>query len=109
MNHVETGWAGGLFEGEGTITRCNGRARLAVKMTNEISVRRFGDAVGAGRVYGPYGPYRSQLGSLPYWLWVAERDDARAVAFKLMAVVSEPFASRLADVIRSEEEHAVAV
>lgn len=94
---VEIAWAAGLFEGEGTITAVNGRPRLALKMVAEASVRRFGAAVGVGVVYGPYGPYRSQLGTQPYFVWMADGPEAAARAAALLGpLVTEPWRSRLA-------------
>lgn len=40
-------------------------------MVQEESVRRIAACLG-GKVYGPYGPYDSQLGNKPIFLWVAE-------------------------------------
>lgn len=68
---TELAWAAGLFEGEGCRTSSRGRPRLQIKMVEEESVRRVAAILG-GRVYGPYGPYKSQLGSRPTFLWVAE-------------------------------------
>jgi hypothetical protein len=83
---VETAWAAGLFEGEGAATFCGGRARLALKMTSEASVRRFHAAIGAGKVYGPYGPY--QPNRTPFFMWVVEGDEARDVALCLRPMLS---------------------
>jgi hypothetical protein len=54
LSVVEIAWAAGLFDGEGTATICGGQRRLAVKMADEESVRRFHAAIGVGKVYGPY-------------------------------------------------------
>jgi hypothetical protein len=71
----ETVWAAGLYEGEGCVTLCRGRLRLQLKMVTRASVERFQAALGVGKVYGPYGPYASQLGSQPTYLYVAEGED----------------------------------
>ncbi len=78
-------WAAGLFEGEGCITRCNGRPRLSLRMTDEEAVRRFAEVVGVGKVYGPYGGYGYRDGHerRPVFMWVASRVDA-GVAYALM-------------------------
>jgi hypothetical protein len=82
-------WAAGLFEGEGAVTISRGRRRLSLKMTEEESVRRFHVLIGErGTVYGPYGPYPSDLSVRPSWVWVAEGDDADAVACLFAPVVS---------------------
>ena len=105
--HVEVSreeiiWAAGLFEGEGSIALRGDRpCRLQVKMTTEVSVRRFADAVGTGtgRVYGPYGPHKAQPNRTPYFIWVGEYEDATAVANLLVDYVSEPWRCRLMHVI----------
>jgi hypothetical protein len=84
----EFSWAVGLFEGEGTVTRCGGRFRLALKMTDHDVVRRFAAAVGVGRVYGPYQPgQRKKDGGLrkPVLFWVAEGAEARLLGARMAA------------------------
>lgn len=81
MDRERVAWAAGLFDGGGTITRLRGaRPRLAVSLTDEGLVRGFAAVVEAGKVYGPYGPYRSSLGDLPRYYWCADGDAALAVA-----------------------------
>lgn len=71
----EFAWAAGLFEGEGSITLAP-RPRLQMKMADEDVVRRFGEILGVGKVYGPYGPYGydppNRLQKKPVWMWVCE-------------------------------------
>jgi hypothetical protein len=81
---VEIVWAAGLFEGEGSCGK-----RLQLKMVEEESVRRFGAVIGVGKVYGPYGPYASQLGTRPFFMWTAwKREDSVAAAKALIPHVS---------------------
>ena len=47
-------WAAGLFEGEGTITRCDGRLHLRMQLTDLEVLERFAEIVGTGKIYGPY-------------------------------------------------------
>ena len=69
----ELDWASGVFEGEGSFSlrrqrggpRTQALARL--NMTDEDVVRRFGRAVGVGRVYGPVQPRNPR--HKPYWYW----------------------------------------
>ena len=96
---METAWACGLFEGEGSISRV-GRVRLSLKMTSETSVRRFSDAVGFGKVYGPYGPHAAQPNRTPYFMWVADGHEAAKAATVLSLHVSEPCKSRLEEMSR---------
>lgn len=91
---TELAWAAGLFEGEGTVATCNGRRRLQVKMISESSVRRFHEAIGVGKMYGPYGPYKSQLGSKPIYLWIAEKEDRDIAILRLRPYVSAWVTSR---------------
>lgn len=88
----EIAWAAGLFEGEGSISA----ERLQLKMITEESVRRFGAALGVGKVYGPYGPYPSQLGKKPFFLWVAWFPaDIQIAADLLRPFLSPSFSLRL--------------
>lgn len=65
-------------------------------MVSEESVRRFGAAVGVGKVYGPYGPYPSQMGRKPFWMWVAWYPaDVTRASNLLRPFLSPSFASRL--------------
>jgi hypothetical protein len=77
-------WAAGLFEGEGCATRCGGRIRLSLKMTDEESVRRFERILAAGKIYGPYS-WEGADGCVrrPFWMRVAEGESAWIVADKL--------------------------
>lgn len=97
-------WAAGLFEGEGTITYMtkSRRARLAVKMTDEEAVRRFESSIGVGKVYGPYGPYKSQLGNLPTWYWAADGNAAVEAADKLLPWLGSRCRERLQEVLSRE-------
>jgi hypothetical protein len=95
----ELAWAGGLFEGEGTIfAATRGRhLSLAMNMTDLDVIERFRDAVDLGKVYGPY-ENRSSSDDSPrkrfygwripatdcpealrlLWPWLGERRRARA-------------------------------
>lgn len=91
-------WAAGLFEGEGTITVCRGRTRLAVKMTDEEAVRRFTSVIRTGKMYGPYGPYESQMGTLPTYVWIAESESARRAANRMLPWLGDRCRERLSQV-----------
>ena len=74
MSNYQTGiaWAAGVFEGEGCFVSAlnNGHTpypKAAVKMTDEDTVRRFGEAVGFGYVTGPHQPSISHWKR--YWAW----------------------------------------
>lgn len=61
-------WAAGLFEGEGN-TQYSKRAGYSatLAMTDEPVVRRFGEVMGFGKVYGPYRPRNPKHSE--YWAW----------------------------------------
>lgn len=86
-----------MFEGEGCRTTCGGRPRLQLKTVHEGSVRRVRDVLGVGRVYGPYGPYKGQLGSKPIWMWVAEGQDMLEAIELLSPFLTECSRERLGD------------
>lgn len=83
-------WAAGVYEGEGSATRCDGRIRLALKMTNEEVVWRFACVLGFGIVYGPY-VFEAKDGfrRKPFWMWVAEGEEAWEAADLLSPWLSE--------------------
>jgi hypothetical protein len=66
-------WAAGLFEGEGCcyLRKRNDRqgryVRMEVAMTDRDVIERFAQAVGFGKVDGPWGPYGR--GTLPVFRW----------------------------------------
>jgi len=93
------GWAAGLYEGDGTATRCGGRLRLAVRMTNEEPVRRFAAAVGCGVVDGPYSNRACRKRA---WTWVAEGEDALIAADLLRPWLSTARRGQLERVFRAE-------
>jgi hypothetical protein len=72
--------AAGLFEGEGSVTRCRRRLRLRLKMTDEEPVRRFAAA------------FQGSDGSKcqPFWYWVAEAEDALDAIDPLRPLVVQP-------------------
>jgi hypothetical protein len=96
-------WAAGLYEGEGTATRCKGRLHLSIKMTNEETVRRFAAVVSCGTVYGPYKS-RSRDGYVrkPAWVWLAECEEAWTVADLLRPWLSTARREQLEWVFRAE-------
>jgi len=91
-------WAAGLFEGEGTVTLCGGRPRLAVKMNDEQAVRRFAETVKAGKVYGPYGPYKSSLAKRQHFVWIGEKGAAEMVAALLWPWLGPRVRTRLNEI-----------
>lgn len=88
---LEFAWAAGLFEGEGAAFLRRGRPCLQLKMIQESSVRRFCEAVGVGKVYGPY---RNRSGEKDgyersdFWVWVVSGGSAGLLALDLYPFVS---------------------
>ena len=68
----EMAWAGGLFEGEGSVflqrKPSGGYPTVAVEMCDEDPVRRFHQAVGIGEVTGPYRSKQHPEWK-PKWRW----------------------------------------
>jgi hypothetical protein len=111
MADAHTAWAAGLFEGEGTITRSNGRARLAIKMTDEETVRRFHKTVGAGVVYGPYPNRAGERDGYPrrdYWLWLVEGKQAAEIAIRLYPWLGQIRRDRVDEVMPIAESEVIA-
>lgn len=77
----EIAWAAGFFEGEGTITQCNGRLVTRVKNTDEEPIYHFASIIRFGEVYGPYHHPGQADGCKrkPYWVWHAEEYEALEV------------------------------
>jgi len=72
MLTLDTAWAAGLFEGEGSVCWLNMSTtnqrrvpNLGLSTTDEDVIRRFHSIVGVGFVYGPYS--NSGVGDKPYW------------------------------------------
>jgi hypothetical protein len=59
-------------------------------MTDEGPVRRFAEAVRAGKVYGPY-TFEGKDGSprKPFWMWIAKSEEAWRVSDLLWPWLSE--------------------
>ena len=55
------------------MTVSNGRPVMRLNSTDQDTPQRFGEIVGAGRVYGPY---RRPAPRKPVWIWVAYGLDA---------------------------------
>lgn len=102
--NLELAWAAGLFDASGTATTCGSRARLAVKKADGQVVRRFAAAVGIGKVYGPYGnesmTRRDGSPRIASFIWIAEEEDAHAVARLLLPYLCDEKAAAIRRVCR---------
>lgn len=79
-------WAGGLFEGEGSICvrmRRHGRQEVQVSLTStdEDTVRAFFRCIRLGGIHGPY-QYKSN--KKPYWMWSCHMWAEALLCFKLL-------------------------
>jgi hypothetical protein len=92
---IETAWAAGLFEGEGSImfnrVKAKGRRyaspRLQLRMTDLDIVERFHVWAGVGAIVTIANPAHIAAGRKPAWDWrTAARDDVESVLLRL-----EPF------------------
>lgn len=54
---TERAWAAGFFDGEGSTCRSGRGILVKVSQNERALLDRWVAAVGAGKVYGPYGPY----------------------------------------------------
>lgn len=94
-----TGWAAGLFEGEGSIVLRRGRraAQLALGSTDEDVVRRFHEVVGAGIIYGPVCKPKRK----PMWYWACyHRRDVRRILDLLLPFLGRRRSARAAEALR---------
>ncbi len=57
---TERAWAAGFFDGEGNVVRRKDNGIIVqIDQVDRDSLDRFREAVGAGHVLGPYGPYQA--------------------------------------------------
>jgi hypothetical protein len=72
----EIAWAAGLFEGEGTITESDDRLVVRLVNTDEEVIRRFGEILPLGTLYGPYKRQeRDGFRRKPLWVWIAAQEN----------------------------------
>jgi hypothetical protein len=96
---IELAWAGGLFDGEGSIginkTRYTPKLRLQMAMTDADAVERFQRAVGGSMS----GPYIQTEGRKPIWHWTLTGKKAWPVLHALMPYLCERRRSRALEVV----------
>lgn len=102
---MEIAWAAGLFEGEGSIQLWReGKSdrlypRLDLASTDEDVVRRFSNAVGTGRVYGPY----SRPNRKTFWRCLLHGQDARHALDLIGPWLGERRAARMQQVLEQSD------
>ena len=85
---VDLAWAGGFFEGEGSVTMHRSRFAAQIKNNNADALARFRACVEAGRIYGPYvDPSRGS--SKPFWVWVSHNGEAMHVMSSIAPWLTE--------------------
>ena len=82
MTRFQLGWVVGILEGEGCFhTQKRGarwRCRISVTNTDQTLLKQLEVLLEAGRIYGPYGPYKAQR--KPFYVYqVCRRDDLQRV------------------------------
>ena len=103
---INTAWAAGLFEGEGSISATPERRnvphgsvwryiRLSLGSTDEDVVRRFHEVAGCGSVGGPY-QYKAER--KPHWQWSATGAKADAFLEEILPLLGERRQRRAAEV-----------
>ena len=87
---TERAWAAGFFDGEGSVGfspyssggRKYHRPSVQVSQNHRAPLDRFQAAVGGiGKVYGPYGPYKNQASTNPFWKYHATGRTVTAAIF----------------------------
>jgi hypothetical protein len=98
---LEMAWAAGLFDGEGCVSasHAEGRKRkdgtqrtyprLYVGNTDVRLLIRFQQAVGVGKIHGPYGRFSRGKEVRPMYQWTASHAAGRLAAQVLLPFVSE--------------------
>lgn len=95
----EIAWAAGLFDGEGSVSahaegkpRKDGTSRVYAKLyvgnTDRRLLDRFQEAVGCGKVRGPYGRKSRGRQIKPMYHWTATHRQARQAAEFLLPILS---------------------
>lgn len=93
-------WAAGFFEGEGTVRRSLRQPGISVCNTDLGSLERFRDAVGLGKIYGPYR-YRNSTKPL-YQYWACDFEGRQALAAMLWHWLSDRRRAQLTFIMQRE-------
>jgi hypothetical protein len=99
--NVETAWAAGFFDGEGTVfaktqkyTTVKGEKReypavaVSVSQADPRPLKRFVAAIGIGNVSGPYR--NGKLGKRPIYYWRVEGKKVAKVKPLIYSLLCEP-------------------
>jgi len=80
--NTELVWAAGFYDGEGCFSFKNmprksgnhhATVRLGIRQNDRRPLDRFQNAVGFGKVYGPYNRKEGDISSNPYYVWESNR------------------------------------
>lgn len=119
MTEVELAWLAGLLEGEGCFRIATNSASssspgyrwptIAMNMTDEDVLRRAAQIAAVGKVYGPYGPYKSNpYSKKPFWQWhVTKREDALWLMKRLYPHMGQRRQEKIDEILTEFEEQAV--
>ena len=103
MKREELAWAAGFFDGEGHTGRGTHGGRrpiIAITQVDRRPLDRFAEAVGVGKVYGPY--LRVKGNRQPVFLFQTSTfQSTQAVVAKLWTFLSRPKQEQAAAVLRS--------
>jgi len=111
---IEIAWAAGFFDGDGWIgiyrpkravkypSQALPHLQLTFTQADRQVLDRFRNAVGVGKVYGPYGPYKQPRS--PMWVYRAEWLQAQAVAAMLWKFLSPVKRRQTAEALRAHHE-----
>ena len=94
IKQTEIAWAAGLFDGEGNTCRRSGKGRHLLRLETAQAgdppelLNRFREAVGGGKVGGPYGPYGTS--KKPWFRHHAGDKEGREILNRLWPYLSRP-------------------
>lgn len=101
-------WLAGIFEGEGWFSSHKDganivRGSLAVKMTDEDTIKRLKALTGIGSIHGPYQPKGNRKLT---WTWrVAKRGDVFRLMLAMYPLLSERRKEQLSQCFEEMYEH----
>lgn len=79
---LELAWACGFYDGEGNCFGSSTQFRISVGQVFLPNLERFINAVGSGKIYGPY-----HKGNKPIYVWASCGDEGIAVSRKLLPII----------------------
>lgn len=101
-------WAAGFWDGEGHASVYSRRSgteyNLMISQTYRPNLERFLQAIGVGKIYGPYN--RSHRVHAPYFVWSAGKwENCKRVIDILYPLISPPKQAQFEKVMEFKENH----